>query len=201
MGGHGRPNAGKNDRVSSDRRARKIQIRVPEVLMKFKTILYVMDFDASGYHRELFKILRRFNEKAGTHWINAAVNQTPIPTWSGASRATFQKLAQELGTSIPIGPVRASRDRTALGKATSAGSGVLENKAKGYVGFVYETNLRYLAYNEYNLATAGPHPQPFSNNVRFTPYKFQSRAHAAWLEIASLVKMPDPWKHVKKRKI
>jgi hypothetical protein len=169
--------------------------------MRFKTTFYAMDFDVAGYAKVLLQYLRSINEKAGQAWIDAAVNQTPIPTWSGASRATFSKLAQELGTSVPIGPVRATRDRVALGKSSSAASGVIEDRAKGYAGFVYETNLRYLAYNEYNLATAGPPPQPFSNNVRFTPYNFQSRAQAAWLKVASTAKLPNPWRHLKKRKI
>jgi hypothetical protein len=169
--------------------------------MKFTTSFYAMNFDIAGYRKVLLQYLRSMNEKAGQAWIDTAVNQTPIPTWSGASRATFSKLAQELGTSVPIGPIKAKRDRIALGKASSSSSGVVENKARGFVGFVYETNLQYLAYNEYNLATAGPPPQPFSNNVRFTPYNFQSRAQAAWIKIASTAKLPNPWQHLKKRKI
>jgi hypothetical protein len=169
--------------------------------MKFKTDFYAMVFDVAGYSKILLQYLRSINEKAGQAWIDAAVNQTPIPTWSGASRATFSKLAQELGTSVPIGPIRATKDRIALGSSSSAASGVVEDRAKGYAGFVYETNLRYLAYNEYNLATAGPPPQPFSNNVRFTPYNFQSRAQAAWLKVADTAKLPNPWRHLKKRKI
>jgi len=169
--------------------------------MKFKADFYALDFDAAGYAKVLLQYLRSINEKAGQAWIDTAVNQTPIPTWSGASRATFQKLAQELGTSVPIGPIKSSIDRVGLGRASASGSGVLENKSEGYVGFVYETNLRYLAYNEYNLATAGPPPQPFSNNVRFTPYNFQSRAQVAWLQIAETAKLPNPWRHLKKRKI
>jgi len=169
--------------------------------MKFKTTFYSIGFDTAGYARVLLKALQDINEKAGQAWIDTAVNQTPIPTWSGASRATFSKLAQELGTSVPIGPIKAKKDRVGLGKSTSSGSGVVENKAKGYVGFVYETNLSYLAYNEYNLATAGPPPQPYSNNVRFTPYNFQSRAQAAWLKVAQTAKLPNPLRHLKKRKI
>lgn len=169
--------------------------------MKFKTAFYSINFDTLGYARDLLKYLQDINEKAGQAWIDTAVNQTPIPTWSGASRATFSKLAQELGTSVPIGPIRAKKDRISLGKSSALGSGVVENKAKGYVGFVYETNLSYLAYNEYNLATAGPPPQPFSNNVRFTPYNFQSRAQAAWLKVARTAKLPNPLRHLKKRKI
>ena len=199
MGEHGRSDAGRRDRVSSDRRACKVPIT--EALMKFTTSFYAMDFDIAGYLKVLLQYLQSINEKAGQVWIDTAVNQTPIPTWSGASRATFSKLAQELGTSVPIGPIKAKRDRIALGRASATGSGVVENKAKGFVGFVYETNLRYLAYNEYNLATAGPPPQPFSNNVRFTPYNFQSRAQTAWLKVARTAKLPNPLRHLKKRKI
>jgi len=77
---------------------------------------------------------------------------------------------------------------------------VIEDPA-GYVGFVYETDLRYLAYNEYNAAVAGPFPQPFSNNVRFTPYHFQSRAAEAWQAIAKTAKLPNPYRYLAKRKI
>jgi hypothetical protein len=167
----------------------------------FKATFYAMSFDLAGYRKVLLQYLQSMNEKAGQAWVDTAVNQTPIPTWSGASRSTFSKLAQELGTSVPIGPIKASRDRTGLGRASASGSGVVERKAKGYVGFVYATNLRYLAYNEYNLATAGPPPQPFSNNVRFTPYNFQSRAQAAWIKIADTAKLPNPLRHLKKRKM
>jgi len=169
--------------------------------MKFTTDFYWMDLDLDAYKRALLSALRNINERAGKAWINEAVNKTPIPTWSGASRATFQKLAAELGTSVPIGPIRSRKNRVALGLSVSAGSGVLEDKDDGYAGFIYDTNLRYLAYNEYNLAVAGPPPQPFSNNVRFTPYNFQSRAQAAWLAVAKTAKLPDPYRYLKKRKM
>jgi hypothetical protein len=169
--------------------------------MTFKTAFYAMNLDVAGYSKTLLKYLRSINEKAGQAWIDTAVNKTPIPTWSGASRATFVKLASELGTSVPIGPIRPKKDRTNLGRATSARSTVIEDPPKGYAGFVYATSLRYLAYNEYNLATAGPPPQPFSDHVRFTPYNFQSRAQTAWLKVAVKAKLPNPLKHLKKRKI
>lgn len=160
-------------------------------------------FDLREYRRVMLNALRNLNERAGKAWIREAADKTPIPTWSGASRATFQKLASELGTSVPIGPIRARKDRTALGRSTSATSGV-EERNKGddvYVGFVYETDLRYLAYNEYNLAVAGNPPQPFSNNVRYTPYGFQKRAEAEWQKVAKTAKLPDPYRYLKLRKI
>jgi hypothetical protein len=88
-----------------------------------------------------------------------------------------------------------------LGKAESAGSGVVEDASVAFVGFVYQTGLRYLRYNEYNKAVPGPPPQPFSNNVRFTPYDFQSRAQAAWLGVAEKAKLPSPRRFFRKRKL
>lgn len=169
--------------------------------MTFKYNFYSLNLNLPAYTRALLNTLRTYNERAGQAWIDAAVNRTPIPTWSGASRATFQKLAAELGTTVPIGPIRSQRDRTSLGKSSSAGSGVIEDPRSGYVGFIYETNLQYLAYNEYNQAVAGLPPQPFSNNVRFTPYNFRSRAHAAWLGVAQTAKLPNPYQYIKMRKV
>lgn len=169
--------------------------------MKFTTDFKAIKIDMPAFRRALIAELRNANEKAGRAWIDAAVNKTPIPTWSGASRATFQKLASELGTSVPIGPIRSLKDRTSLGRASSAGSGVIEDKREAYVGFIYETSLRYLAYNEYNRAVAGPPPQPFSNRVRFTPYRFQERALKAWQKEAEKATLPNPFKYLKTKAI
>jgi hypothetical protein len=168
--------------------------------MKFTTEFYSITLDLVAYNKALLTALHNLNERAGQAWIHAAVNKTPIPTWSGASRATFQKLATELGTSVPIGPLR-TKSRVSLGTSTSSGSGVVEKKQLPYVGFVYSTNLRYLAYNEYNAAKAGIPPAPFSNNVRFTPYNFQDRAEAAWKRIAEKATLPDPLRYITKRKM
>jgi len=169
--------------------------------MAFTAKFYAISIDTITYRRELLRALKELNERAGAAWIDVAVNQTPIPTWSGASRATFQKLASELGTAVPIGPIRARKSRVALGSASSTGSGVVTEKGLPYVGFVYETSLKYLRYNEYNAATAGRPPQPYSNNVRFTPYNFQSRAKAAWLGVAKTAKLPNPYRFIIKRKM
>jgi hypothetical protein len=169
--------------------------------MKFTTSFVSLGLNVSAYRRVLLNALRNINERAGQAWIDAVVNETPIPTWSGASRATFQKLAGELGTSVPIGPIRAKKDRTALGRESSDGSGVSEDESRPYAGFTYQTSLRYLAYNEYNKAVKGPPPQPYSNNVRFTPYKFQARGLKAWKRVAKTAKLPNPFRYLTKRKM
>ena len=170
---------------------------------KFKTDFRSMRLDVHRYRRVLLNTLRDLNERAGRAWIHEAVDTTPIPTWSGASRATFVNLASELGTSVPIGPIVAKKSRVSLGKASAAGSGVKEvnNSKDVYVGFVYQTDLRYLAYNEYNIATAGTPPAPYSNNVRFTPYNFQKRAQGMWEYFASQAKLPDPYRYLEDRKL
>lgn len=170
------------------------------LIADFKSI----HLDLVAYDRALLSSLRNLNERAGQAWVKAAVDSTPIPTWSGASRATFQKLASELGTSVPIGQIRASKSRVELGKSVSSGSGVVEERSTGkttFVGFKYETDLRYLRYNEYNRATKGPPPQPYSDNVRFTPYNFQKRAAAAWVAEAAKAKLPNPFRYLRTRSI
>jgi hypothetical protein len=172
--------------------------------MKWTSDFKLITLDTAVYNRVLLNALRNINERAGQAWINTVVNKTPIPTWSGASRATFQKLANELGTSVPIGPIKARKSRVQLGQSTSTGSGVFEKWSGGgpeEVGFIYQTSLRYLAYNEYNRATKGSPPQPFSNNIRFTPYNFQVRAQAAWQKEAAKAKLPNPYKYLKQRSI
>ena len=172
--------------------------------MKFTADFTSIKLNLAAYNRALLIDLRRLNKKAGGEWIHAAVNKSPIPTWSGASRATFQRLASELGTSVPIGPIRAKKSRVSLGQATSAGSKVVEEmvgSAPAFVGFIYTTSLRYLGYNEYNRAVKGAPPQPFSNNVRFTPYGFQDRARQAWQVVADTAKLPDPYRYLERKKI
>jgi hypothetical protein len=167
--------------------------------MRFTTRFYRLDLNLEAYKRDLLQYLRKLNKRAGQAWLDAVINKTPIPTWSGASRATFQKLASDLGTTVPIGPIRSRKNRTALGRSTSTGSGVVESK--DFVGFVYETDLRYLAYNEYNHATKGAPPRPFSNKVRFTPYNFLGTGYLAWIKVAEKADIPDPYKFITKRKL
>jgi len=148
-------------------------------------------FNASSAKKELTTYIQDFVKSGGRKWLDATVRKI-IPTWSKASRATFQKLARDLGTSIPYGPLRSQTDRESLGLANSAGSGFFVTSAGTH--FVYTTQLRYLIYNEYNAAVAGPPPQPWSNNVRFTPYHFQDAGDKSWEAHAKTIKIPDPTK-------
>ena|SRR4030042_4783860 len=171
--------------------------------MKFTTNFQTLSFDLAAYERALTNHLVEENKRAGQVWIHAAVEQIPIPTWSGASRATFQKLAEELGTSVPIGPRMSREDRAPLGRALSTASGVITDTRNHFYGFMYSSNLRYLAYNEFNRAVPGPPPQPFGRLRTPTPYHFQEKGLKAWVAFAKTVKLPDPFssKFLKRTKI
>lgn len=153
-----------------------------------------LEFNKRAAEKELNAYLREFVRQGGVKWLGATV-LTVIPTWSKASRATFQKLAKDLGTSIPYGPQRSRKDREALGLANSNGSGFFNKGNEHY--FIYTTQLRYLIYNEFNRATKGPPPQPFSDHVRFTPYRFQDKGDASWELHVKTIKIPSVWKHLK----
>jgi hypothetical protein len=154
-----------------------------------------LQYNTSAAVTELNQYVKEFVRIGGIKWLDATVIAI-IPTWSGASRATFEKLANDLGTSIPYGPQRSKKDRRPLGRSESAGSGFFTD-AQGRHYFIYRTQLRYLIYNEFNRATKGPPPQPFSDNVRFTPYHFQDKGDKAWLAYAKKFKPPKTWKHLK----
>jgi hypothetical protein len=164
---------------------------------------YTIDIDMSLYRKKMLAYVREINKRAGRAWIKEVIKGTPIPTWSGASRATFTKLARDLGTVVPIGPIQAPTRRVGLGAASSKGSGIIEDSSKNdlFIGFKYTTNLKYLVYNEYNKATAGKYPRPYSNRVRFTPYNFQPRAADAWREVAKEARLPDPYDYITRKRI
>ena len=151
-------------------------------------------FDAEGAKAELNQYLNDFVKRGGIKWLGATVLAI-IPTWSKASRATFQKLARELGTSIPYGPQLSRKDREPLGLSTGSGSGFFPSTT-GQPYFIYSSTLRYLEYNEYNRAVAGLPPKPFSNFVTRTPYRFQDKGAAAWAAHLTTFKLPDLTKYL-----
>lgn len=167
--------------------------------MKFKCKFTTFSLDKAALLKEYDTYFNKHLRKAGIIWLDATVRSpTHIPTWSGASRATFQKLAQALGTSVPIGRIRAVRNRSDWGRAASDG-GI---RTAGYkYSFYYETSLEYLIFNESNVATPGPYPRPWSSNVKFTPYQFVAKGAKAVEAYASTLKLPDPTKHITRGKM
>ena len=171
--------------------------------MKFTGLntMKIVSLDVNAYIVNLGKYMHKKVVTSGIKWLRVATDDSPIPTWSGASRATFLSLATALGTTVPIGAQVSKKNRVSLGRLESRGEVNIDNGAFRY-NFFYGTTLRYLAYNEYNRATAGLPPQPYSNMVRFTPYHFQKKALAAWEKFAATVTLPNPYerKYLKVRK-
>lgn len=169
--------------------------------MKFKVNFHALTLDVNAYKAELNAYMEEWLKQAGRNWLNATV-LTSIPTWSKASRATFQKLAHELGTAIPYGPLKSLKDRESLGLAAGSRSGLEFNPSNQQWHFRYHSNLRYLAYNEYNRAVFGEGGVFSRSGLRHpTPYHFQENGLKAFKDFIRFTELPNPFKFLKKSKI
>lgn len=169
--------------------------------MKFKAKFHTLTLDLGAYRSELNSYMEEWLKQAGREWLNATV-MTAIPTWSKASRATFQKLARELGTSVPYGPLKSLKDRESLGLSAGSGSGVELNPSNQQWHFKYDSNLNYLAYNEYNKAVYGQGGVFSRSGLRHpTPYHFQEKGLKAFEAFTRFTELPNPFKFLKKGKI
>lgn len=170
--------------------------------MKWKSNFKAIKLDLAGYKAELHKYMQDWIKQAAQRWLLATVISI-IPTWSKASRATFQALARDVGMSVPYGPQKSRKDREALGLSTGEGGLDLDPGAARWY-FYYRSSLRYLAYNEYNKAVWGPEPPaPFrkAGLHAATPYHFQEAGEKEFKDFARFTKLPNPYKHLKKEKI
>ncbi len=106
---------------------------------------------------------------------------TIVPVWSGASQATLLKLAEAVGSPLPIAPEVTSR--IPLGQQHSDAQFIADRAAKRYF-FEYTTDLPHLLFNNlnnandfgFNLRQPGPYAlenavEPVLNSVlkRFDP--------------------------------
>lgn len=169
--------------------------------MKFKVNFHALTLDVTAYEQELNSYMEEWLKQAGRGWLNATV-MTVIPTWSKASRATFQKLARELGTTVPYGPLKSLKDRESLGLSAGSGS-ELELDPSGHKWhFKYHSNLRYLTYNEYNRAVFGEGGVFSRSGLRHpTPYHFQEKGLQAFEAFSRFTELPNPFKFLKKGKL
>ena len=160
----------------------------------------VLNVDA--YKRLLNQQMEDWLKQAARDWLRATVIAV-IPTWSKASRATFQKLANEVGMVIPYGRQLSRKDRESLGRSTSTQSGLILNPGRSRWHFKYHTELRYLAYNEYNRVVYGQAPNVFSRSglSNPTPYHFQQKGQEAFEQFTRHTRLPNPYKFLKKVKV
>jgi hypothetical protein len=171
-------------------------------MMEFTYLFNVLELDLSSYKDALNSYMEHWVKEAAKNWLNATVLAV-IPTWSKASRATFQKLAREVGTSIPYGPLLSIKDREDLGLSTSTESGLELDPENSRWYFKYSTTLRYLAYNEYNHVVYGQAPGVFSKLglTHPTPYHFQELGQKAFDEFSVKTSIPNPFEYIKTVKV
>jgi hypothetical protein len=129
-------------------------------------------------------------------WLEAVLAE--IPVWSGASRATFVKLATAISYSLPVAPAAVNAahglfttriDRTGKGSAQSEGE-LTASKETGEYTFTYSTTLPWLIWNEYHNANVEPDPTLFYRLIKPGPYNFQAIGARAFLRVADKVDLP-----------
>ena len=122
--------------------------------------------DVGRWKRQMKKVMEEEIKEAARDWIRNALSI--IPVWSRASHETFRPLADAVGFTIPTGPLEARKDRSALGRSVSSGDLQVTDDT---FHFVYETNLRYLAINEFRNV-ARNEGNVFAGLTEPTPYNF-----------------------------
>lgn len=150
--------------------------------------LSVLEFDVNAYERLLRDEMTEEIKEAAKDWLATVISIVPV--WSRASHATFKPLADAVGFTIPTSPLAASapEDRSALGESVSVGKLELENNK---FFFVYETNLQYLAFNEFNVAEF-PNAGIFSPQGLKTPTPFNFTKIAGEEFAQRAVNIPNP---------
>lgn len=166
--------------------------------MRFRAKVNLIDFNLRSYQVELAERMTETVKEAARSWLRTVL--VIIPTWSRASRATFEELAEAVGFRITYGPIKSAEDRLILG-LTSGRGGLNITKTSWH--FFYETDLRYLAYNEYNRVVFGQAPGVFSRSglINPTPYKFQEAGAADFESFAKEVLLPNPIEFIRPKRI
>ena len=161
--------------------------------MKFKGTLRAPRIDLTGYRAALHEEFSAAIIEAAHEWLDATVIAL-IPVWSGASHATFLRLARAVGYHIAVQPRVISR----VGYGQRHGDGEIEaDPEKALYLFRYETTLPHLIYNEYFNANAIPDPTLFHRLRQPGPYHFQQKGLKVFQQFAAQVRLPHPFHSLK----
>ena len=170
--------------------------------MKFTVRFQAPTINVQNWVARLDSRMSKHLDRAATVWLNATV-LLAIPVWSGASRATFLKLAREISFPLTITGIK----DTARGRINSGSAGprlgfqqskgeVSKGQVPGVYTFTYGTTLFHLVFNEYNDANANPEAGRLFSRLREPgPYNFQEIGKNAFEDyVKGLVELPSPWK-------
>lgn len=148
--------------------------------MKCKAKFQAPRIDLTAYKAKLKKHMTEEICYALSEWLKAVIEKTAVgemPVWSGASRATFLKLARKIEYGIKIEPKVPSRED----QGENASLGELDPNKKGdnRYTFTYSTTLPWLVTNEnFNANLWGFHLHDPG------PYQFQLAGIEAFEELA-----------------
>lgn len=171
--------------------------------MKFIVRFRAFTINEDDWRKRLDDKLTREIERAATVWLNATV-LLAIPVWSGASRATFLRLARAVSFPLTITGIQATRSDNprALGPRVgfqqSTGK-VDKDPRAGRFTFTYGTNLFHLVFNEFNNANQSPVAgRLFARLKEPGPYNFQKIGRAAFEDyVRTAIELPSPWRKLK----
>jgi len=162
--------------------------------MSFRPKLRTVEIDLAAEIAQLEKQLEDENAKATSAWLLAVTSIVPV--WSGASHSTFVKLARSVGFYLSPAKVKDAPERRLLGFLASRGG--VEKPGPGIIRMFYQTNLRYLIFNNDNIAVPGVGGVIYGL-IRPTPYKFIEAGAAAYVKVSSKFKLRRP--KIKSKKI
>lgn len=153
--------------------------------MRFRNSLKGLVLNVKAFFGSSDARMRLATEEAARIWLNAAI--PAVPVWSGASRATFQQLADAVGVPVPIDVAPNAPNRVAIGRFNSRGG--IERSGEGKWRFYYENNLRYLAANETRTVNRGEYGVKWGL-IEPTPYNYRDAARRAVQAYAKTVTLP-----------
>lgn len=156
--------------------------------MRGLTNIRLLHLDVNACKRDIEKALTANLKEAVRAYLRAIIFNV-VPVWSGASVATFMKLAAAVNQPLVIVPKVSSR----VGLGASRSTGALNvDMSKGEIKATYSTSLPHLIYNEFNNANAVGY-----RLINPGPYRFQDKGAEAFKRIASQARLPNPYKHLK----
>jgi hypothetical protein len=154
--------------------------------MKFTAQFNAPRLNLSDYRMALDRAMREAISQALMEWLNRVLDE--IPDWTGASRATFVKLAESIGMGVTHNLGRAGQ-----GIASSLGSKLELDTPPGHYTFTYQTTLPWLIWNEYHNANEEPDPTKYPPPAKLHkpgPYEFQAKGLMAFIQFAKSVDLP-----------
>jgi len=175
-------------------------------MVKFTARFKTIEIDEAKWEKRLKTRLEKNLKKAAIVWLNATV-LLAIPTWSGASRATFLKLARAVGFGLTISGIKATSSDNSRALGPRVGFQQSQGKVSGYnkgrITFTYGTTLFHLVFNEFNNANQNPTAgRLFSRLNEPGPYNFRRIGQAAFEDfVKDVIELPSPWKALKIRRI